>query len=117
MFSIYDTLPLGKRNAITAEKLCEIHGFKDTRTLRHMITAEREHGGLIAGCEAGYYRPTTLAEFRECWQWFDKRAKSSFKIAKLFRDAIRDNFEGQQSLFDLQQDEEIDRFFMSEGLK
>ena len=112
---IFDSLPLGKANAITAEELAKIHGIKDTRSLRHEITAERLAGAYIAGCETGYYRPITFSEFRECWRWFDTRAKSSFQIAKIFRNAIRDQFEGQQSLFDLQEDEELDRFFMGES--
>lgn len=114
-FIIFDSLPLGKGNAINAEALAKIHGIKDTRTLRHRITEERLNGAYIAGCETGYYRPVTLSEFRECWQWFHTRAVSSFKISKLFRNAIKDQFEGQQSLFDMQEDESIDRFFMAEG--
>lgn len=114
-FIIFDSLPVGKASAISAEELAQLHGIKDTRTLRHEITEERLNGAYIAGCERGYYRPSNLAEFRECWQWFHTRAVSSFKISKLFRDAIRDQFEGQMDLFDLQEDESIDRFFMGEG--
>lgn len=114
-FTIYDSLPIGKGNAISAEELAKIHGIKDTRTLRHEITAERLNGAYIAGCERGYFRPVTLDEYRECWQWFHTRAISSFRISKLFRDAIRDRFEGQIDLFDLQEDEAIDRFFIGEG--
>ena len=98
-FIIYDTLPVGKSCAISAEELAKIHGIKDTRTLRHEITAERLNGAYIAGCERGYYRPASLDEYRECWQWFHTRAVSSFRISKLFRDAIRDQFEGQMDLF------------------
>lgn len=114
-FIVYDSLPLGKAHAISAEELAKIHGMKDTRSLRHEITAERLNGAHIAGCERGYYRPVTLNEYHECWQWFHTRAVSSFKISKLFRNAIKDQFEGQQSLFDMQEDESIDRFFMAEG--
>lgn len=115
MFSIYDSLPVGKSCAISAEELAKNLGIKDTRTLRHRITEERLNGAYIAGCETGYYRPVTLSEFRETWQWFHTRAISSFRISKLFRNAIKDQFEGQQSLFDMQEDESIDRFFMAEG--
>lgn len=114
-FTIYDSLPIGRGNAISAEELAKIHGIKDTRTLRHEITAERLNGAYIAGCERGYFRPVTLSEYQECWQWFHTRAISSFRISKLFRDAIRDRFEGQIDLFDLQEDEAIDRFFIGEG--
>lgn len=114
-FTIYDSLPCGKESAISAAELAKIHGLKDTRSLRHEITAERLAGAYIAGCEIGYYRPVRLSEFRECWRWFDTRAKSSFQIAKIFRDAIRDQFEGQINIFDLQEDEELDRFFMGES--
>lgn len=116
-FTIYDSLPIGKGNAISAEELAKIHGIKDTRTLRHEITAERLNGAYIAGSERGYYRPVSLAEFQECWQWFHTRAISSFRISKLFRDAIKNQFEGQMDLFDLQEDESIDRFFMGEGVE
>ena len=114
-FTIYDSLPIGKANAISAEELAKIHGIKDTRTLRHRITEERLNGAAIGGCDTGYFRPVTLSEFHECWQWFHTRAISSFRISKLFRDAIKDQFEGQIDLFDLQEDEAIDRFFMGEG--
>ena len=113
-FTIYDSLPLGKENAVSAEELAKIHGIKDTRSLRHEITAERLNGAYIAGCERGYFRPVTLSEFRETWQWFHSRAVSSFRISKLFRDAIKDQFEGQRSLFDPAEDEAVERFFMSE---
>ena len=115
-FIIFDSLPLGKRNAISAEELSQLHGIKDTRTLRHRITEERLNGAFIGGSSDGYYRPVTLSEFRECWQWFHTRAISSFRISKLFRNAIKDRFEGQMDLFDLQEDEAIDRFFMGEGV-
>lgn len=116
-FTIYDSLPIGKSCAISAEELAKIHGIKDTRTLRNRITEERLNGAYIAGSERGYYRPVSLSEYQECWQWFHTRAISSFRISKLFRNAIRDQFEGQieLDLFDLQEDESIDRFFMSEG--
>jgi hypothetical protein len=114
-FTIYDSLPCGKESAISAAELAKIHGIKDTRALRHEITAERLNGAYIAGSERGYYRPISLAEFQECWQWFHTRAISSFRISKLFRDAIRDQFEGQINIFDLQGDEQLERFFMDEG--
>ena len=114
MSIIFDNLLPGKESCVSAEELCERLGIKDTRTLRHLITAERERGIPIAGCENGYYRPVRLGEYVETWRWFDKRAKSSFKIAKLFRDKIKNEFEGQQSLFDPAEDEAVERFFMSE---
>lgn len=114
-FTIYDSLLCGKDHAINAKTLCDIHGFKDSRQLRHQITEERLNGAFIAANENGYFRPVTISEFRECWKWFHTRAVHSFKIAKIFRNAIRDQFEGQQSLFDLQEDEELDRFFMGES--
>ena len=116
MFSIYDTVPPGKKNAISAEALAKLHNIKDTRTLRHRITEERLNGAVIGGCDTGYYRPVTLSEFQECYQWFRSRAISSFRVSKIFRNAIRDQFEGQLSMFDLEEDESIDRFFMAEGV-
>lgn len=114
-FTIYDSLPLGKKNAISGEDLARLHNLRDTRALRYEITEERNNGAFIARCDNGYFRPVTVQEFVECYKWFQARAISEFRNAKLFRNAIKNQFEGQQSLFDMQEDESIDRFFMAEG--
>ncbi len=114
-FIVYDSLLLGKANAISGEDLARQLGFRDTRTLRYEITEERNNGAIIGRCDNGYFRPVTVQEFVECYKWFQARAISEFRNAKLFRDAIKDHFEGQVSLFDMQEDESIDRFFMAEG--
>ena len=99
-FAIYDSLQLGKGNAISAEQLAALHGYSDTRALRRAVSEEREKGALIASCDDGYFRPVTQQEFVECWRRFAARARSEFRTAKLFRDAIHESFEGQISLED-----------------
>ena len=115
MFMIYDILPLGKNNGIKAETLVTLFGLKSERDLRHLIQQEREQGALIVSDNNGYYRPQTQGELIECVRRYTAMAKAIYAIAKLARKHL-ESCEGQISMFDIQDSEEMEAWFLSEGV-
>ena len=98
---IYDSLCCGKQSARSAESLVKQFGLKSTRELRHIVSAERAAGALIGSTPDGYFRPSTIEELRECWNFHRRRASTEYRTAQLFRAAIeRAGGAGQMSIFD-----------------
>lgn len=112
---LYDFLPLGKDNGVKAETLIALFGLKSDRDLRHLVQQEREQGALIVSGNNGYYRPESKAELIECVRRYTAMAKHIYAIAKLARKHL-ESCEGQISMFDIQDSEEMESWFLSEGV-
>lgn len=57
---VYDSIPFGRANAITAKELTKQTGYPNVRTLQQEIHRLRESGSLILSATdfpQGYYRP------------------------------------------------------------
>ena len=88
IFTIFDLLPAGDENAISARDLCQICGVNG-RKLRSIISNERENGALIlSSFSGGYYRPTTEEELSEYITAMRRRAISTFKVIKSAQKAL-----------------------------
>lgn len=112
---LYDFLPLGKKNGVKAETLIALFGLKSDRELRHLVQQEREQGALIVSDNNGYYRPATQGELIECVRRYTAMAKAIYAIAKLARKHL-ESCEGQISMFDIQDSEDMEKWFLSEGV-
>lgn len=58
-------IPVGRKNAITAQQLTERAGLKNVRELQQLIHRMREAGYFImsaTGSPSGYYQPATVEE-------------------------------------------------------
>lgn len=114
MSMIYDLLPLGKDDAISANDLTEKLNFKSTRELRFAVSGERAQGVPIASLPAGYFRCKDRNEIMECYRFHRSRAVSEAATANMFKKLLMP-YEGQLSMFDMQEDENINRWLMNEG--
>lgn len=77
--TVYEALPEGKENAISAEMLCNITGIPDKRTLQKVIARERQAGALILSHHSGgYYTSRNKAEVAEFARTLENRARSTF---------------------------------------
>lgn len=98
MKTIYDILPTGKENAISATDLVGLAGCKDTRELRLIIASERDAGKWIcSSTSGGYYKPKDRAEIAEYNRMMTSRSVGNFRASKWARDALK-AMEGQQNL-------------------
>ena len=88
-FKIYDSLPHGRKNAVNAEYLCGMFGFRSKRELRQHVQRERMAGALIASGDGGYYVPETRAELLVYVHRYEEMAKSTFAMLKCARAALR----------------------------
>lgn len=113
-FIVYDNLNTGKENAISANDLTDKLNLKSTRELRHEVSAERAQGIPIASLPAGYFRCKNKTEILECYRFHRSRAVSEAATANMFKKML-EPYEGQLSMFDMQEDEDINRWLMNEG--
>lgn len=63
--NLYDSIPFGRENAITAKELTKRTGYINTRSLQQDIHRLRESGKLILSatdCPQGYFRPESNHE-------------------------------------------------------
>jgi len=85
-------LPVGKKNAISADDLCQAMGFNDTRTMRAYITAARRAGQFIlSSSQGGYFLldPNNEDEIQEYVNYMSKRGISSFVNIKAVREWLK----------------------------
>ena len=95
---IYDILPTGKENAISATVLTDLIGCKDTRELRLMIASERDAGQWIcSSTSGGYYKPKNRAEIAEYYRMMTSRSMGNFRASRWARNALK-AMEGQQEI-------------------
>ena len=95
---IYDILPTGKENAISATDLVRLTGCKDTRELRLIIASERDAGYWIcSSTSGGYYRPKDRLEIAEYERMMRSRSIGNFRASRWARNALK-AMEGQQEI-------------------
>lgn len=86
---IYDLLPEGQRNAISAVRLMEITGIKNKRDLNDQIRNERMSGKPIISTKAnggGYYKTDNDLEIAAFITMFEREARSILTMTKAIRD-------------------------------
>ena len=49
-YKIYNSLPHGSHNAVNADYLCTLFGFRSNRELRQHVQRERMAGALMLKC-------------------------------------------------------------------
>lgn len=86
---IYNSLPHGRHNAVSADYLCSLYGFRSKRELRQQVQRERMEGALIASGDTGYYIPESRAELACYIHRYDEMAKSLFAMLKYARATLR----------------------------
>lgn len=93
-------IPLGKKNAISAQRLADVSGAKSQRCLRADIRELRKAGELICSSPAGYYKPATRAEIADFIERMEAHASGVYQAIASARKALR-QIEGQQSFENL----------------
>lgn len=88
-YKIYNSLPHGSHNAVNADYLCNLYGFRSSRELRQQVQRERMAGALIASGDTGYYIPENRAELLVYVHRYEEMAKSTFAMLKCARAALR----------------------------
>lgn len=89
--TIYDLLPTGEQNALTARELMNRTGYADARAMREQIRRERLEGALILstkGNGGGYYRPGSAAELRAFIQTYEREADSTKAMLQAAKQAL-----------------------------
>ena len=87
--NIFDFIPNGAENAISADALTAILGFKDSRSLRAAILNLRRQGHVIAGTKWGYYIPCDISELREYLHTAEMRGRTTFTSVRAARKALK----------------------------
>lgn len=75
---IEDFLLVGKKNAISSQRLADLAGCKSIRELQQVITEERAAGAVILStCQdgGGYFLPQNAEEVREFIVTLESRGK------------------------------------------
>ena len=96
---IYDSLPIGRDNAIPSKQLAQIMGFRSVRELQKAMEAERAAGAVIL-CDphgAGYYRSSDPEELRRFTRTLNARARNTLRAAESAQRAL-DEVTGQESI-------------------
>lgn len=104
---IFPMLLEGEENALPAEDLARLAGYKNQRSMRVAVDREREQGLLVLASEAGYFRPAAgdrgIAEVRRFIRRQDARAtsnrKTTRKIREYLRSAEKAPLEGQENFW------------------
>lgn len=84
--NILDYIPIGKENAISKQKLCELTGIKDERLIREAIKRQVESGVPILSSSGhkGYWYSEDIDEIEEFIRENDHRSNAINKTtAKL----------------------------------
>lgn len=77
---IEDFLLIGKKNAISSQRLADMAGCKSVRELQQVIAEERAGGAVILStCQdgGGYFLPQNSAEVREFIVTLENRGKNT----------------------------------------
>ena len=97
---ILEYIPMGKKNAISVQRLAEISGARSESCLRSDVAELRKAGELICSSPAGYYKPETRAELDDFINRMEKHAIGVFQAIASARKAQQE-MEGQQSFENL----------------
>ena len=99
-FIIAELLPHGEENAVTTKELLRLTGYRERRDMTKQIERERLAGALILSkCSdgGGYYLPAEGAagteELRVFKRTLEARAKSTFRVLKAARSALKEREE------------------------
>lgn len=88
--TIADYIPIGRENAITRQRLCEVTGLPD-RKVREEIEQARRRGAIIVNAQdgAGYYQTEDLQEIERQFNQNERRAKSILAQQKHLRRRLK----------------------------
>lgn len=89
---IWELLPTGKHNKVTAAALMKATGIQTKRELSAIVQRERMAGLLICSTKSdggGYYRAANPAEAQEFINTFTGEAKALFAMQKAFRKYVK----------------------------
>lgn len=92
--NIVDYIPIGRENAISRQKLCELTGLND-RVLRKYIAKARETTCICNGQAdgGGYYIPSTLEDANHFYKQERARALSVLRCLRGTKNFIRETEE------------------------
>ena len=85
---IWELLPTGKQNKITAAALMNATGIQTKRELSAVVQQERHDGKLILSTKAdggGYYLPENVEEAKEFISTYSGEARALFSMMKAAR--------------------------------
>ena len=90
---IGDFLLVGKKNAISSQRLADLAGCKSVRELQQVIAEERAAGAVILStCEnsGGYFLPDpeNVGEVKEFIRTLENRGKNTLLALKSARDYL-----------------------------
>ncbi len=91
---IEDFLLVGKKNAISSQRLADLAGCKSIRELQQVIAEERAAGAVILStCQdgGGYFLPQNAAEVREFITTLESRGKNTLLALKSARTYLSRN--------------------------
>ena len=88
--NIVDYIPIGSKNAISRQKLCDMTGMSD-RIVREAISQARRTTCICNAQDGrGYYIPDSVKDARDFVEQESARARSIFWSLKGARDFIKD---------------------------
>lgn len=96
-YPIYEMLPYGRENAVSAATLTAFLEFPSDRELRHCIARERENGAVILSCENGYFRSEDPQELQKYIHKMEASGNSTLKAAESAK-AYLDSITGQSRI-------------------
>lgn len=95
---IWELLPTGKENKVSAVTLMDATGIRTGRELSKVIRQERFSGKLILSTKAdggGYFLPASAAEVQEFIETFSNEARALFAMLKTAREYVRNSHAGR----------------------
>lgn len=90
---VSDFLKEGADNAVSADRLQRMTGYRSKREMTKAIERERIGGTLILSNGSGYYLPGNKQEIDRFIKSMTKRAKSIFRVLKAARMAAGESEE------------------------
>lgn len=102
---IYEDLPVGPANGITAEEIMRRYGIDDPRDLRRQIREERLHGKPILNKGAKYFRSDDPLDFKLWGTMTTRKGVHTIEVVKAVMAKCPDT-SGQITIRELMQAEE-----------
>ena len=90
VFPIYEILPTGRSNGISARELKRLVGCENDRNLRLLIHQERKAGAMICSSSTGYYKPEDRSEIAEFVKSLESMAMNILIAIRPARRALQD---------------------------
>ena len=89
---IWELLPTGKKNKVSADDLMKMTGIQTKRELSAVVQRERFSGKLILSTKAdggGYYLPGDAVEVEDFIETYSGEARALFAMLKTARQYIK----------------------------